>query len=107
MPTARAGPGLRPSTIPYEVEDHTLTPEETLLQRDDARVLAEAREHCLSPTERELFDLLLTDMNDKQIAQALGRGHGAIRTAHHRLMSKLRDCLETLFALGGKHIARV
>jgi len=91
----------------YEVEDPTLTPEETLLQRDDVRVLAEARERCLSPTERELFDLLLTDMNDRQIAQALGRGHGAIRTAHHRLMSKLRECLETLVALGGKHIARV
>ena len=86
----------------YEVEDPTFTPEEAVLQRDDARVLAEARERCLSPTERELFDLLLTDMNDKQIAQALGRGHGAIRTAHRRLMSKLRDCLERLAVFGGQ-----
>jgi DNA-directed RNA polymerase specialized sigma24 family protein len=45
-------------------------------------------------------------MNDKQIAQALGRTHGAIRTAHYRLMSKLRECLEMLAAVGGKHRAR-
>ena len=77
------------------------------MQRDDARLLQEAREHCLSTGERELFDLLLTEMNDKQIAQVLGRTHGAIRTAHYRLMSKLRECLETLVAVGGMHRVRV
>jgi RNA polymerase sigma-70 factor (ECF subfamily) len=89
-----------------ELEDPALTPEELTLQRDDVRVLHEARERCLSEGERELFDLLLTEMNDKQIAQALGRTHGAIRTAHYRLMSKLRECLEMLAAVGGKHRAR-
>jgi DNA-directed RNA polymerase specialized sigma24 family protein len=70
-------------------------------------VLHEARERCLSEGERELFDLLLTEMNDKQIAQALGRSHGAVRTAHYRLMSKLRECLEMLGALGVMYRARV
>src|SRR5215212_1163112 len=88
-------------------EDPDLTPEEAILQRDDARMLQEAREHCLSTGEQELFDLLLTEMNDKQIAQALGRTHGAIRTAHYRLMSKLRECLEMLAAVGGMHRVRV
>jgi RNA polymerase sigma-70 factor (ECF subfamily) len=88
-------------------EDPALTPEEITLQRDDARVLRDARERCLSEGERELFDLLLTEMNDKQIAQALGRTHGAIRTAHHRLMVKLRECLEMLGALGRVHGAHV
>jgi RNA polymerase sigma-70 factor (ECF subfamily) len=89
---------FRPDTLDetYEHEDPDLTPEEVALQRDDARVLAEARERCLSGGERELFDLLLTDLNDKQIAQALGRSHGAVRVAHHRLMSKLRECLQRL-----------
>jgi RNA polymerase sigma-70 factor, ECF subfamily len=91
----------------YEHEDPSLTPEETVLQRDDARVLAEARAQCLSTSERDLFDLLLTDMNDKQIAQALGRTHGAVRTAHYRLMGKLRECLERLGALGGVQRAYV
>ena len=85
----------------FETEDPALSPEEVAVQRDDARVLQEARERCLSANERELFDLLLTDMNDKQIAQVLGRSHGAVRTAHYRLMGKLRDCLEKLTAFGG------
>jgi len=88
-------------------EDPDLTPEEAILQRDDARMLQEAREHCLSTGEQELFDLLLTEMNDKQIAQVLGRTHGAIRTAHYHLMSKLRECLEMLAAVGGMHRVRV
>lgn len=91
----------------FEAEDPALTPEEAAVQRDDARILQEARERCLSIGERELFDLLLTEMNDKQIAQVLGRTHGAIRTAHYRLMVKLRECLEMLAALGVMHSARV
>jgi RNA polymerase sigma-70 factor (ECF subfamily) len=90
-----------------ELEDMALTPEETALQRDDARMLQHARERCLSDGERELFDLLLTEMNDKQIAQTLGRTHGAIRTAHYRLMAKLRECLERLGGLGGVRGAHV
>jgi len=88
-------------------EDPSATPEEVAVQRDDARALAEARERCLSAPERDLFDLLLTDMNDKQIAQALGRSHGAVRTAHWRLLAKLRECLEALGMLGGKRRANV
>lgn len=88
-------------------EDLALTPEEVAVQREDARILQAAREHCLSSGEQELFDLLLTDLNDKQIAAALGRSHGAIRTAHYRLLHKLRDCLERLLGPGGLHGARV
>ena len=104
----RAG-RFRPDALDetVEFEDPTQTPEELIVQRDETRILAEARERCLSANERELFDLLLTDMNDKQIAQALGRSHGAIRTAHHRLMSKLRECLERLGSLGSMHGAHI
>ncbi|MCA9881021.1 MAG: sigma-70 family RNA polymerase sigma factor [Thermomicrobiales bacterium] len=87
-----------------ELTDPQQTPEEVILQRDDARLLATAREVCLSAADQELFDLLLTDMNDKQIAQALGRTHGAVRTAHYRLMIRLRDCLARLTERGrGSH----
>lgn len=91
----------------FDPEDPAASPEETAVQRDNARALAEARERCLSGPERDLFDLLLTDMNDKQIAQALGRTHGAVRTAHWRLLAKLRECLEMLGAIGGKRRANV
>jgi RNA polymerase sigma-70 factor (ECF subfamily) len=69
-------------------------PEEAVVRGEAHRILQQAREACLSARERDLFDLLLTDLNDKEIALALGRSHGAVRTAHWRLLSKLRDCLE-------------
>lgn len=84
----------------FDREDPDLTPEECAIRKDDARVLATAREQCLSARDRELFDLVLTGMNDRQIGEALGRTHGATRVAHHRLMSRLRDCLRRLGLLG-------
>lgn len=91
----------------FDPEDPALTPEEIVVQRDDASLLRDARERCLAPSERELFDMLLTDMNDKQIADVLGRTHGAIRVAHHRLLAKLRECLGKLIGPGGAHGVRV
>lgn len=70
-------------------------PEDAALRGEATRVLLAAREKCLTERERELFDLLLTELNDKQIAAVLGRNHGAVRTAHWRLLSKLRECLGT------------
>ena len=71
-------------------------PEEEAMRGEATRFLLAAREKCLTQRERELFDLLLTEMNDKQIAAALGRSHGAVRTAHSRLLAKLRECLGPL-----------
>jgi RNA polymerase sigma-70 factor (ECF subfamily) len=72
------------------------SPEDEAIRGEATRFLLAARENCLTLRERELFDLLLTEMNDKQIAAALGRSHGAVRTAHSRLIAKLRDCLGPL-----------
>lgn len=83
----------RPLEAAEEREDLAPTPEEIAIQRDEAAALREARGHCLNDRDRELFDLLLTDLNDKQISIALGKSHGAVRTAHHRLLHKLRECL--------------
>lgn len=93
---------FRPTSLEesFEREDDAPTPEEMAVQRDDARILREARERCLSTTDRELFDLVLTGMNDKQIGEVLGRSHGATRVAHHRLMNKLRECLQRLNLFG-------
>lgn len=88
----------------FEPEDPAPLPETVAIQRDDVRILLLAREQCLSPPERDLFDFLLTDLNDKQIAAALGRSHGAVRTAHWRLLAKLRECLERLgWTAGVRH----
>jgi RNA polymerase sigma-70 factor (ECF subfamily) len=69
-------------------------PDDLVLHDEARRMLRHARETCLSAAERDLFDLLLTELNDKEIAVALGRSHGAVRTAHWRLLGKLRACLD-------------
>jgi RNA polymerase sigma-70 factor, ECF subfamily len=74
-------------------EDPEPSPEEWAIQRERRDELQAVRRRCLTERERELFDLLLADLNDKEIANALGRGHGAVRTAHWRLLAKLRACL--------------
>ena len=79
-----------------EVEDPAATPEDLALQAAWERELSELRKHCLNPGERELLDLRLQGLNDREIATALGRGYGAIRTAQYRLILKFRQCLGLL-----------
>lgn len=76
-----------------ESPDVGLGPDEHVLQGEAIRTLREARQRCLTERERELLDLLLTEMNDKEIAAILGKSHGAVRTAHWRLLARLRECL--------------
>jgi len=85
-----------------EQEDPEPLPEDQVLQAERHNELRAAREHCLSPSERELFDLLLADLTDREIAVALGRRYGAVRTAHWRLVSKLRVCFAHL---RGRYVA--
>jgi RNA polymerase sigma-70 factor (ECF subfamily) len=85
-----------------EREDPEPLPEEQALEAERHNELRAAREHCLSPSERELFDLLLADLTDREIAVALGRRYGAVRTAHWRLVSKLRVCFAHL---RGRYVA--
>ena len=91
--------------VEFDAVDPDPSPEEHLLAAEAGEELRAARERCLNPGERELFDLLLTDLNDKEIAAVLGKRHGAIRTAHWRLLTKLRRCFEHLLAArgGGRH----
>jgi RNA polymerase sigma-70 factor, ECF subfamily len=77
------------------------SPEEHALHGETVEELRRARERCLSEKERILFDLLLADLTDKQIATVLGRRQGAIRTARWRLLTKLRGCLNMLSRLAG------
>lgn len=85
-------------------EDPDPTPEERALRDEHARELRAARERCLTAKERDLFDLLLADLTDVEIAAILGCRRGAVRTAHWRLLIKLRRCLGIVTgAAGGQH----
>ena len=90
----------------FDAEDPDPTPEEQAVRQENARELREAREHCLNVREQELFDLLLADLTDAEIAVALGRRAGAVRTAHWRLLTNLRDCVGVSLTNGGGNVAR-
>src|SRR5215210_3555165 len=60
-----------------EAADPDRSPEERALSREGMDELRRARERCLTDRERELFDLLLADLTDVQIAAALGKRAGA------------------------------
>jgi RNA polymerase sigma-70 factor (ECF subfamily) len=79
--------------IALEVEDPAATPEDLAAAADWSIELADLRERCLNGQEREILDLRLQGLSDKEIAAALGRGYGAIRTAQYRMVLKLRKCM--------------
>jgi RNA polymerase sigma-70 factor (ECF subfamily) len=85
-----------PLEMAMDVADPEPTPEEhamRVLARDE---LLAARDHCLTQREREFFDLLLAGLTHAEMAHVMGRRPGAIRTAHWRLIAKLRRCLDTI-----------
>lgn len=95
----------QPLDLADDPEDPEPPPEEQLLRRERGLELREARESCLSAKERDLFDLLLADLTDREIATALGRPYGAVRTAHWRLLTKLRSCFAVQQSgKGGQHV---
>jgi RNA polymerase sigma-70 factor (ECF subfamily) len=75
-----------------DLEDRSPSPERLALAAEEHGRVRRARAH-LTPDERELLDLLQQELTDKEIAEILGRRHGAIRTAHWRLRRKLRALL--------------
>lgn len=76
-----------------ELVDRAALPEEQALRTEQARELDDARRRCLSPDDGDLLELRLQGLTDREIATALGRSHGAIRTAQYRLIERLRKCL--------------
>jgi RNA polymerase sigma-70 factor (ECF subfamily) len=74
-------------------EDPDPTPEEAAIWAEQRADVSGARARCLTAKERELFDLLTADLTEGELAAALGRRSGAIRTARWRLLRRLRECL--------------
>jgi RNA polymerase sigma factor (sigma-70 family) len=100
-------PKADPLNDGLELMDPAPPPEDHVLRAEQLDTLLAAREQCLSRSERELCDLLLADLTDREIAAALGRRYGAIRTAHWRLLAKLRACFALLPSnrMEGRHVA--
>ncbi|MGC4107842.1 MAG: sigma-70 family RNA polymerase sigma factor [Thermomicrobiales bacterium] len=79
-----------------DLPDPGISPEASALHAEWARDLDRMRQHCLGASDRDLLDLRLQGLTDREIAIALNRSHGAVRTAQHRMVKRLRACLDRL-----------
>lgn len=76
-----------------DIADPARSPEEIAIGSEWAQHLERLRADCLGHEDRDLLDLRLQGLNDKEIAVALDRSHGAIRVAQHRMLKRLRNCM--------------
>lgn len=76
-----------------DIADPARSPEETAIGAEWTRELHHLRDKCLEHNDRDLLDLRLQGLTDREIAVTLDRSHGAIRVAQHRMLKRLRDCL--------------
>lgn len=92
--TYRAGraPAVTLDDAP-EMTDRSRSPEDEAIGSEWTRELNRLRADCLKADDRTPLDLRLQELTDREIAVALGRSHGAIRVAQHRMVKRLRDCL--------------
>ncbi len=79
-----------------DLVDDAASPESAAISAEWSRELERLRRECLSSTDRDLLDLRLQGLTDREIATALQRSYGAIRTAQSRMVRRLRDCLERI-----------
>lgn len=77
-----------------DLADEAPSPESAAISAEWSRELERLRRECLSAGDRDLLDLRLQGLTDREIATALQRSHGAIRTAQLRMVRRLRDCLD-------------
>jgi RNA polymerase sigma-70 factor (ECF subfamily) len=84
-----------------DVEDPDAQPDELALRSMQRAELREARARCLNEADRQFFDLLLADLTYTEMAVALNKRIGTIRTRHWRLLARLRTCMEPRSARNG------
>lgn len=89
---------LRRPTVPWEhvaePKDSAPSPESLTLAAEERRALATLLSQ-LPARERQVIELRLAGLTGAEIAQVLGCGHGAVRVAHHRAISRLRRLIES------------
>lgn len=90
---------VEPLEAAAEVIDIRPTPEEHALAGDEQRMLWNQLA-CLTPEQRCVVELRLAGLTDQEIAQVLGRSHGAIRMIQFRAVARLRTALGVAAAEG-------
>ncbi len=97
----------RPERPIYETEDFAdsaASPEELAISRSERLQIAQLLEQ-LPPLQREVVELRLQGMSDREIACILGKSHQAIRAAQHRALVQLRKLMLDDSCEGDCHVA--
>jgi RNA polymerase sigma-70 factor (ECF subfamily) len=83
----------RPLDAAAEVKDDGLSPEAYAVANDEQAALHAALAR-LSEDQRRIIELRLAGLTGHEIAAAVGMSHGAVRTAQHRALLRLRTLLD-------------
>lgn len=83
---------LRPIEDAAAIKDHEPLPEEQVVTNESRLSVREAVAQ-LSDDQRQVVELRLAGLTGPEIARALGRSHGAVRTAQRRAVLRLRTLL--------------
>jgi RNA polymerase sigma-70 factor (ECF subfamily) len=86
----RAVPAADRDARAVDAIDPDLTPEAQLLAAEDGRFIRMLLAQ-LPADSRHLLELRLAGLTDAEIAEVLGKSHGAVRTAQHRTVVRLRE----------------
>jgi RNA polymerase sigma-70 factor (ECF subfamily) len=89
-----------PLTEEDEIVDPAPTPEDLAIATDDLQRLR-ALLVRLPPKRRQVCELRLADLTDREIAGVLGMTEGAVRTAQSRAVEQLRDLMGVAAARTG------
>src|SRR5687767_11861893 len=93
--TRQRGRSRRPQNQLHDADDMAdpaPSPEEVAIAADDHARLRALLAH-LPPARRQVCELRIAGLTDKEIAHILGKSDGAVRTAQSRAVAQLRDLL--------------
>ena len=85
--------GERPLDAAAEVADSSQSPEATAVANDE-QIALQAALARLTEEQRQVIELRLAGLTGREIALAVGISHGAVRTAQHRALLRLRALLD-------------
>ena len=75
-----------------EREDPSPTPESEAIS-GEARSVVQLLLLQLPERDRQVIELRLAGLSGREIAEAIGASHGAVRVAHHRAIERMRQLL--------------
>lgn len=75
------------------IGDNSQNPENKLTEKEEIEELKKKIDDALSPSEKEVYELLLNEFTHEDIAQILNKSVKQVYNTAHRIRTKIRDIL--------------